>query len=489
MSRARVAAIVAVIVSGSLAVATIWSVAVSAASSTSVVFTSPKSFTTGTLPFNVAVADLNRDHIPDVVVANNSSNTVSVLIGNGDGTLAPGATYSAMSSPVFVGLADLNKDGIPDMAVAGLTGSAVNVLIGNGDGTFQLPVAYTTDTAPHHIAFGDFNRDGNVDMAVANNVGSDVTILLGDGTGAFHSNGDFLAHTHPKSIAAGDFNRDGNLDLVVVNHDSADLSVLFGKGDGTLQAPVDYPVQAGPRDVGVGDFNHDGILDLAEANGDTNTIGVLIGNADGTFQPAVYYVTANSQFPSPRSIAVADFNGDNIPDLVASNYQGAGVAVLLANGNGTFQTVKIFKTTANPTSVAVGDFNVDGRRDLAVSIGGTATAPNHLVSILMNVPIYTSPSSVTFAAQTVGTTSPLKNVNVQNTGTISVSLNPIAISGTNASEFSQTNNCPASLAGSTQCSVKVSFTPSATDTRSASLVIANAAPGSPETVPLTGTGK
>src|SRR5947209_7406069 len=166
----RMAAVAAAVLASALTLGTMWSRVVSAAASSSVAFTTPLSYTTGTLPFSSTVADVNFDHIPDLVTVNNMSNTVTVFIGNGDGTFAQGASYSIMC-PVFAALTDLNNDGIPDMAVAGLTGGVIQVLIGNGDGTFKAPVTYHTDKASHHIAFGDFNRDGKVDIAVAKNVG------------------------------------------------------------------------------------------------------------------------------------------------------------------------------------------------------------------------------------------------------------------------------------------------------------------------------
>src|SRR5215510_8638865 len=139
-----------------------------------------------------------------------------------------------------------------------------------------------------------------------------------------------------------------------------------------------------PVSVAVGDFNGDGVQDLVVANSgdfDSGNISVLLGNGDGTFQAAVNFGAGNN----PSSIAVGDFNGDGIQDLtVAHGFFGSNsVSVLLGNGDGTFQEAVNFGAGIFPVSVAVGDFNGDGRPDLAVANDFFGIDPG-LVTVLIN---------------------------------------------------------------------------------------------------------
>src|SRR5260370_4762633 len=97
-------------------------------------FQTPRSFDAGSSPVFVAVGDFNRDGIADLAVVNNASNSVSVLLGNGDGTFQAAVNYAPGSGPNAVAVADFNGDGIPDLAVANIGGQSVSVLLGKGDG-------------------------------------------------------------------------------------------------------------------------------------------------------------------------------------------------------------------------------------------------------------------------------------------------------------------------------------------------------------------
>src|SRR6266571_5360264 len=186
---------------------------------------------------------------------------------------------------------------------------------------------------------------------------------------------DFTVGPNPEWIAVGDFNRDGIQDLAVANSGRASgsagsVSVLLGNGDGTFETPLNFPV--GPRGstpncVAVGDFNRDGRADLAVANyggGSSSTaVAVLLGNGNGTFQAPVALTTGRY----PLWVEVGDLNGDGLQDLAVANFSAdvASVSVLLGNGDGTFQAAR--NTPVHGAAcVAVGDFNLDGVQDLAV---------------------------------------------------------------------------------------------------------------------------
>jgi len=338
----------------------------------------------GSDPTSVTAGDFNGDGKLDLAVTNGGFNTVSVLLGNGDGTFQAAVTYLTGSGPASVTSEDFNGDGKLDLAVAVFGSqdgpSYVSVLLGNGDGTFQAAVTYAAGSRPNSVTSGDFNGDGKLDLAVANsNLGppparDSVSVLLGNGDGTFQAAVSYSAGTAPGSVTSGDFNGDGKPDLVVANFDSNTVSVLLGNGDGTFQAPVSYLAGASPSSVTSGDFNGDGKPDLVVANYNSSTVSVLLGNGDGTFQAAASYDVAGD---FAASVTSGDLNGDGRLDLAVAN--GSTVSVLLGNGDGTFQGAVNYATGPGPSSVTGADFNRDGKLDLV-----TVNRPHNDVSILLN---------------------------------------------------------------------------------------------------------
>jgi len=237
----------------------------------------------------------------------------------------------------------------------------------------------------------------------------------------------------------------------------------------------------------VGDFNGDGKLDLAVANQSAGNagpsmVGVLLGNGDGTFQPAVEYVAGSDTDSS--SVALGDFNGDGNLDLAVANNGGTNRAsILLGNGDGTFQSAVDY--AGGSSLLAVGDFNGDGRLDMAVVDGASSTVSVLLQpGLVSGVNAVLSPTSLTFATQLVGTTSPVQSVLLSNYGTTTLSIAGIAATN----NFSETDTCGSSLAAGASCTISVTFTPSVQGNLSGTLSITDDAAGSPQTVSFSGTG-
>ncbi len=376
----------------------------------------------------VAVADVNGDGKPDLIVANTYTNTVGILLGNGDGTFQRVMVFpSGGGGPVSIAVVDVNGDGKPDLVVmnqgpcyACSGDGIVAILLGNGDGTFDL--AYTYDVGggvglpgpyggpnPGQMAVADVNSDGKLDIVVASCVPSKfwpgglpgicgfvngaVSVLLGNGDGTFQAarifnSGGLVANT----VAVADVNRDGKPDILVANSQctfteqcsNGLVGVLLGNGEGTFQTAKTYGSGGwSARQIAVADVNRDGRLDLIVGNcGASNcwdadgVVGILLGNGDGTFQPAVSY---DSGGPLADAIAVADVNGDGNLDVVAGNVISSTVGVLLGNGDGTFQPPVTFASRGGFTySVAIADVNNDKRPDLLVS------SFDGLVEVLLN---------------------------------------------------------------------------------------------------------
>lgn len=319
-----------------------------------------------------SVGDFDGDGRQDLVVANGDANSVSVLLGNGDGTFQTHLNYAG-----FGGMGDFQGDGRQDLI--GCAGGFVNVLLGNGDGTFQTQIRNTTFGCQSAL-IGDFNSDGKLDLAGSGGEPLEsIGVMLGNGDGTFRREVDSPIGVIPKLSLAliGDFNGDGKPDIAVgssIDNSNAEnwLNVLLGNGDGTFRFFGQYPAGIRATSVALGDFNRDGKQDFVVSNQcGTNctsssthgTVSVWLGNGDGTFQTSGEYQSGLEAF----SVAVGDFNGDGTLDLAVASRGDSSVGVLLGNGDGTFQTHMNFPTAPNPQFITIADFDSDGRLDLAVA--------------------------------------------------------------------------------------------------------------------------
>jgi hypothetical protein len=349
------------------------------------------SYATGAYPFFVATGDFNSDNRKDIVVANSDSNTVSLLIGNGDGTFQTALSYSVGNRPIWLAVSDFNGDAKSDVAVTHYFGNDVGVLLGNGDGTFQSPVYYSTGSFAYSAAASDLNNDNKVDLVVVNYTcflcNSTYSILLGNGNGTFQAALNYVTGGQgSQSHELADLNGDGKADLAVSSADSNNVNVSLGNGDGTFQSPTNYATALNPVAVTLAKLNGDDLFDLAVTTYFDNQVSVRIGNGDGTFQSS----QGNNSGANPGQAASGDFDGDLIVDLAVVSITGNTVGVLLGNGNGTFQTPINFAVGSSPFSNAAADFNQDGKLDLAVanrssnsiSVFLNATPPRYTINLL-----------------------------------------------------------------------------------------------------------
>jgi hypothetical protein len=342
---------------------------------------------TNPYPQSIVVADFNGDGKLDLAVPIGGPSGLGVFLGNGDGTFlaAPGISVSGINAAGYAAVADFNGDGKPDIAITLPNNKSVLVLLGNGDGTFtpqpQIPVPYV-----FAIAAADLNGDGIPDLVTANFGGKSLTVFLGKGDGTFSPGATLATTGGPTWVAVGDFNGDGVPDLAAILNPGASalgsVEIFLGQGNGTFTPVASEPaVGYSPTTIVTGDLNGDGILDLAVANLTSNssqpaTVTVLLGKGDGTFTPTTQTLLTGNL---PFSVAIGDFNGDGIPDLVTANEGGNTATVFLGNGDGTFTAGPSPTLGTNPVFAAVGDFNGDGLSDIA----GVLNYPNFVAPILL----------------------------------------------------------------------------------------------------------
>ncbi len=435
-------------------------------------------YATDKTPQDVVAADFNGDGIQDLAVAT-GNNSVSILLGKGDGTFPTHVQYSVPGNPVAIIAADFNGDGKIDLITADQFQSQISVLLGNGDGTFQAHKEYATGTKPVAIAIGDFNGDGKLDVVICDNNSSQISVLLGKGDGSFQAHKEYNTGVGPSGVAVGDFNGDGRLDLAVANNGDNTVSILFGNGDGTFQTQVTYPTATVPNSVVVGDFNGDGILDLGVGTSN-KSVSVLLGVANGTFQNhKEYAIGANAVI-----VAAADLSSNGKLSLISANFNDNSVSVLGGNGDGTFKSASTFPVSTGPTGLAVGDFNNNGKLDIAVAASSGST-----VSILTDSWITLSPGLISFGTQTSGFKSSPKSVTLKNNGTTAWTIGPVSYAGGSSTDFSTSSQtCPTTgtVAAGASCTISIVFDPTGCETADAQILISPAS-GQVGNV-LTGTG-
>ncbi len=391
-------------------------------------------YNVGSEPERVLVADLNGDGFLDLIVANTGSGSIGVLLGNGDGTFQAQVNYEC-ASPVGLGVLDVNGDGYPDVVAGDYYSNRISVLLGNKDGTLQQAVTYPTGNTPQTVAEGDFNGDGFVDVAVGNLGDNTVGIFLGNGDGTFQPMVTYAVGHGPQGVQTGDFNADGKLDLAVTNHEDGTISVLLGNGDGTFPTQVTYPVGGQPVGLVIADFNGDGKQDIAVGNTAQSSLteSILLGNGDGTFQEQLTYPTGN--FPYGES--AADFNGDGYPDIGISNFSDGTATVLLSQVTETATgTRNLTIGGASDSTHAVeasyaGDANVSASVSTTTNLtgGGTPAAAQSATTLAITPAAPTAGQSVTFTVAVVGT----QQITPVPTGTVTLmntAVTPAAVLGT-----------------------------------------------------------
>ncbi len=342
-------------------------------SSRSVSYAAPVNHATGSAGRSVATGDFNEDGIADLAGASSASNSITVLLGNGDGTFAIQPDLTTENEPFSVTTGDVNNDGHLDLIVAATSSSTINVFLGNGDGTFQAALSSVAGLQPFSVAVADLNFDDILDVVTGNFDGT-FSVLMGTGTGTFLTPVNFASGGATFSIALADFNEDGFLDVFSANFTNGGFSVMTAVGDGTFNTPLGFGSGNAPTSIAVADFDDDGHVDVVVSNGDDDTVSAFFGDG-GTFGSAQTLPVGDL----PYAVLAKDINGDGLEDIVAANYFSDSLSVFFNNGDGTFTSQGSFSTGPNPRGLTAVDMNGDGRVDIA-----TSNSSGNSVSVLIN---------------------------------------------------------------------------------------------------------
>ena len=397
-------------------------------------------FTTGTNPEPVAFGDVDGDGKPDLVVANYGSNTVSVFRNTSvsgsitTGSLAAKVDFVTGTLPRGVAIGDVDGDGKPDIVVGNQTSNTVSVFRNTGTpgsvtpGSFAAKVDFTTGVDPIRVSLGDLDGDGKPDLVVGNYTSSTISVFRNTSvsgaitSGSFAAKVDFTTGTNPLGITTGDLDGDGKPDLVVTNNGSATVSVFRNTSTpgsittGSLTTKIDFATTgSNPYNVSIGDMDGDGKPDLVVANSTSNTVSVFKNTSvsgaitTGSFAPKVDFTTG----VQPFNVAIGDMDGDGKPDLVVANNSSNTVSVFrnTVAAPGPAPTIANF----NPTSGAVGT---------SVTITGTnfdATPANNTVKFNATAAIVTAST-----ATSITTSVPAGAI----TGTITVTVGSLTATST-----------------------------------------------------------
>jgi hypothetical protein len=453
---------------------------------------------------SIVTGDFNRDGKLDLVTTNFSfgnADSVCILLGNGDGSFREPYCYTGTQSWASPAVGDFNGDGNLDLAVLDSFGNTVNIFLGNGDGTLRFLSSFAVGPNPISVVACDFNRDGRLDLAIANRGGSEgsdnetgsVSILLGLGDGSFGGRVNYNQRTLVTGLAAGDYTGDGLIDLLTVNltlnSAASSICILAGKGDGSFGSPSCFTTGNQNWQVPIpADFNNDGKLDLAvaAASDSFNNVSIFLGNGDGTFRPEMSFPTGIE----PVDLAVADLNADGKLDIVTANASSDTFSLLLGNGDGTLENHLDFaagqQSSGVPAAIVAGDFNQDGKVDVAISLPeGSDKSLQVLLQGLIPVASLNL-DQLTFNDPVIGVPASAQYVVLENSGTAPLMLTDIQITGPDARDYSQYNECASTLEVGENCHIRINFTPVALGTRTATLKFNDNAPGNPQAIPLTG---
>jgi len=340
-------------------------------------------FAVGRAPGIVLIEDLNKDGRLDLVVANEKGGDVSVLLHDGKGSFSPspGSPFPAGPNPNDLASGDFNGDGLVDLAIANHETQHITVLLGDGRGSLapapRSPATVVVRPHVHGVATGDFNGDGSLDLVTDSWSEDRLVVLFGDGTGRFASPGTSVAvGRHPyQRVRVADLNGDGRADIVSPNLEGDNVTILLGDGKGKFHQPARSPFPCGdsPFNVAIGDVNADGKPDLAIVNSPSSTsdrsgqdgLTILIGDGLGAFTKMAGSPFVTGRFPNIP--AIGDLNGDGVADVAVSNPDGDKISIFTLRRESLVASSAVVSVPGRPKGLAIRDLDGDGKAEIVTT--------------------------------------------------------------------------------------------------------------------------
>jgi hypothetical protein len=347
-----------------------------------------------TPPNAITAADIDRDGLPDVLVATNGvgegdPGVLQVCLGQANATIGAPMPFSTGGiAPVALALADLDRNGSLDVVLAHAAENSFGTLLGTsrvrpGTTSYYTPGSANLQAYParNTLVITDITRDGRPDVVVAERFGSAIEVLLGGDGKEFSPSRRFATQQfggEALSLVAGDFNGDANTDVIVGFSFGSTFGVFAGTDTDPVLAPVTgIPTNTTfgtpnvvPRDMAVGDVDRDGKLDLVLVNPNLNALYVTRGNGDLTFAPATSLPTALTRL---EVVALGDLDNDGDLDIVAMK-EGGEIRAWRGDGHGTFAASQVSTTPdwqGLPHELELADVDGDGRLDaIAATVQG-----------------------------------------------------------------------------------------------------------------------
>lgn len=349
---------------------------------TSPIARSDSRFPVGIAPGSVEIADLNGDGKPDIVVANEQSSDVTILLGDGKGGFTPakGSPFAAGSLPNDIAIGDFNRDAKLDLAFANHEEKHLTVLLGDGNGGFtpapNSPLAVEVNPHVHGVATGDVNGDGNLDLVTDSWANDQELVLFGDGKGNFRTPGTFVkVGKRPyQRHRVADVNDDGKADIITTNTQGNNVTILLSDGRGGFKQPAGSPFPCGdsPFNLAASDVNGDGKVDLAivdspgsmaEGRGKEG-LTILFGSGNGGFTMLVGSPFTTGRIPN--RVATGDVNGDRVADIAVSSPDANNITLFLMSSKGVASSSTI-AIGGKPKGLAMSDLNGDGKADVVIT--------------------------------------------------------------------------------------------------------------------------
>jgi len=330
------------------------------------------------------IGDVSGDGYQDLISLCSGTNTIGVVINNGDGTFKDYIDYTAGHSPTDLFLGDYDGDGDLDVTTANILDGTVSIISNNGDGTYATFEFYYVGGWPRGITNGDLDGDNDLEIITANYLGASLSIRYNDGNGYFPKRFDKPIAVEPFAVVIDDIDKDGHLDLISADEGLFELVIVFNDGDGNFvkRNKTSYGLGGYPYAILYHDLNDDGEKDLVTSNNGQQSISILWNEGNGTFAPFIDY-----SFPDKRpfGLAVGDVDGDFDDDLICTHLgfdtdPESSISIIWNNGNGTFTSHESYEVGLDPISIEAVDLDLDGDLDLAM-----ANMISNSTTILMNL--------------------------------------------------------------------------------------------------------